>query len=66
LLFPRLRLKDSQRPLPRYRHIADPANRDFLDAETTSGCVHIAGAIISPNTTKVFTLAAIAALRQEN
>jgi hypothetical protein len=59
-------LEDSQRPLPRYRHIADPANRDFRNAETTSGCVHIAGGIIGPNMTKVFTLAAIAALRQEN
>jgi hypothetical protein len=52
--------------LPRYRHIAGPANRDFRNAETTSGCVHVAGGIIDPNTTKVFTLAAIAALRQEN
>jgi hypothetical protein len=59
-------LEDSQRPLPRYRHIADPANRDFRNAENTSGCVHIAGVIIDPNTTKVFTPAANAALRQEN
>jgi hypothetical protein len=34
--------------------------------KTASGCVHVAGGIIGPNTTKVFTLAAIAALRQEN
>jgi hypothetical protein len=65
-VFPRLRLRDSQRPSPRYRHIADPANRDFLNAETTSGCIHIAAGIVDPNTTKVFTLTANAALRQEN
>jgi hypothetical protein len=33
---------------------------------SASGCVHVAGRINDPNTTKVFTLAANAALRQEN
>jgi hypothetical protein len=33
LVVPRLRFEDSQHPTPRYRHIADPANRDFQNAE---------------------------------
>jgi hypothetical protein len=53
--------------MQRYRHIADIAIEiSGARNNRTSACVHVAGGITGPNTTKVFTSAANAALHQEN